>query len=77
MAAEEMRRTVEDLAQALYEEKDPSGLPWGKRGHAVRNPWFRLANQIESQRTANAELWGEEKDLQQMPVLAKLKRMKT
>jgi hypothetical protein len=56
MAAEEMGRTIEDLAQALYEERDPSGLPWGKRGHVVRDPWFRLANQIAaaaSQRTAN------------------------
>jgi hypothetical protein len=43
MAAEEVRRTVEDLAQALYEEKDPSGIPWVKRGQAVRDPWLRLA----------------------------------
>jgi hypothetical protein len=36
---------VEELAQALYEASDPSGLPWLKRGLAVRDPWLQVARQ--------------------------------
>jgi hypothetical protein len=43
MAAGEVRGSVEDLAQALYEARDPSGIPWVKRGLAVRDPWLRIA----------------------------------
>ena len=38
-AEEEVRRSVEELAQAIYEARDPSGIPWVKRGPAVRDPW--------------------------------------
>jgi hypothetical protein len=27
-----------ELAQALYEASDPNGVPWNKRGQAVRDP---------------------------------------
>jgi hypothetical protein len=40
-----MRRSVEALAQTLYEASDPSGIPWAKRGGAVRDPWLRVARQ--------------------------------
>jgi hypothetical protein len=43
MAASDARRSVEELAQALYEASDPSGLPWVKRGLAVRDPWLQVA----------------------------------
>jgi hypothetical protein len=45
MAASDTRRSVEELAQALYEASDPSGLPWVKRGLAVRDPWLQVARQ--------------------------------
>jgi hypothetical protein len=45
MAAPEMRRSVEELAQMLYEASDPSGIPWVKRGLAVRDPWIEVARQ--------------------------------
>ena len=45
MAASDVRRSVEELAQALYEVSDPSGLPWLKRGLAVRDPWLQVARQ--------------------------------
>jgi len=45
MAASDVRRSVEELAQALYEASDPSGLPWIKRGLAVRDPWLQVARQ--------------------------------
>lgn len=45
MAAPEMRRSVEELAQMLYEASDPSGIPWVKRGLAVRDPWLEVARQ--------------------------------
>jgi hypothetical protein len=43
MAAPEARRTVEELAQALYEASDPNGPPWVRRGRVVREPWLALA----------------------------------
>jgi hypothetical protein len=43
MAATGMRRSVEELAQMLYESSDPSGIPWVKRGLAVRDPWLQVA----------------------------------
>ncbi len=45
MAAPGMRRSVEELAQMLYETSDPSGIPWVKRGLAVRDPWLQVARQ--------------------------------
>ena len=56
MTAEEMRRSVEDLAQALYEARDPSGMPWAKRGLAVRDPWLRLARQRIAEAEKSAKL---------------------
>ena len=43
MAAPEARRSVEELAQALYEASDPNGPPWVRRGRVVREPWLELA----------------------------------
>ena len=43
MTAPEARRSVEELAQALYEASDPSGPPWVRRGRVVREPWLALA----------------------------------
>jgi hypothetical protein len=43
MAAPEARRSVEELAQALYEASDPNGPPWVRRGRVVREPWLALA----------------------------------
>ena len=45
MAASDVRRSVEELAQALYEASDPSGLPWVERGLAMRDPWLQVARQ--------------------------------
>jgi len=45
MEASDVRRSVEELAQGLYEASDPSGLPWVKRGLAVRDPWLQVARQ--------------------------------
>ena len=39
----EVRRSVEALAQSLYEKSDPSGIPWVKRGQAIREPWLQVA----------------------------------
>ena len=39
------RRAVETLAQALYEQQNPGGITWAKRGSAVREPWLRRAQQ--------------------------------
>jgi hypothetical protein len=43
MAGTEIRHSVEELAQALYEGSDPSGIPWVKRGRVVREPWLQVA----------------------------------
>jgi hypothetical protein len=36
MEAPEVRRSVEEPAQALYEASDPDGVPWNKRDLAIR-----------------------------------------
>lgn len=41
----ERRRSVEALAQALYEQSDPDGLPWAKRPLVVRDAWLLRAEQ--------------------------------
>ena len=41
----ERRRTVEALAQALYEASDPVGVPWVRRPRIVREAWLTLADQ--------------------------------
>jgi hypothetical protein len=38
-------RSVEELAQALYEASDPAGPPWAKRGRVVREPWLQAARE--------------------------------
>jgi hypothetical protein len=43
MKADAVRQSVEELAQALYEARDLSGISWVKRGPAVRNAWLRIA----------------------------------
>ena len=43
MTALETLRSVEKLAQTLYEASDPGGPPWVKRGRVVREPWLELA----------------------------------
>jgi hypothetical protein len=43
MAAPEGRRSIEELAQTLYEASDPNGPPWVRRGRVVREPWLALA----------------------------------
>jgi hypothetical protein len=45
MAAPEARRSVEELAQALYEASDPNGPAWVRRGRVVREPWLALARE--------------------------------
>jgi hypothetical protein len=39
----EERRAVENLAQALYEAHDPTGIGWAKRTQIVREPWLLRA----------------------------------
>jgi hypothetical protein len=39
------RRSVEALAQALYEGSDPGGIPWVRRPPVVRDAWLLLAEQ--------------------------------
>lgn len=41
----ERRRTVEALAQALYEASDPVGVPWVRRPRIVREAWLTLADE--------------------------------
>lgn len=43
MAEPETRRSVEELAQTLYEASDPNGPPWAQRGRVVREPWLQVA----------------------------------
>ena len=43
MEAPEVRRSVEEPAQALYEASDPDGVPWNKRDLAIREPWLQVA----------------------------------
>jgi hypothetical protein len=43
MASPGERRSVEELAQTLYEASDPNGPPWVRRGRVVREPWLALA----------------------------------
>lgn len=43
MTRAETQRSVEKLAQTLYEASDPNGPPWVKRGRVVREPWLELA----------------------------------
>jgi hypothetical protein len=43
LTGSEVRRSVEALAQSLDENSDPSGIPWVKRGEAVREPWLQVA----------------------------------
>jgi len=45
MAGPEAQRSVEELAQALYEASDPGGTPWVRRGRVVREPWLELARE--------------------------------
>ena len=45
MAVAERRRTVEVLAQALYEASDPVGVPWVRRPRIVREAWLTLADE--------------------------------
>jgi hypothetical protein len=37
------RRTVEALAQSLYETEDSGRVSWAKRAAIVREPWLRRA----------------------------------
>ena len=39
------RRTIEALAQSLYETEDPGGVAWAKRTRIVREPWILRARQ--------------------------------
>ena len=56
MAAPGVRSSVEDLAQILYEASDPSGIPWVKRGLAVRDPWLQVARKQMAQSENVSEL---------------------
>lgn len=44
-AAAGRRRSVEALAQALYEASDQHGVSWAKRTLIVRDAWLRRAEQ--------------------------------
>jgi hypothetical protein len=52
MDGPEVRRSVEELAQALYEASDPDGAPWVRRGRVVREPWLKLAREQIAQSDA-------------------------
>jgi hypothetical protein len=54
MEAPEVRRSVEELAQALYEASDPNGIPWNKRGQAIRDPWLQVARRQIAQSETEA-----------------------
>jgi len=60
MAGPEARRSVEELAQALYEASDPSGTPWVRRSRVVREPWLEVARErialSKNRRQPNDEL---------------------
>lgn len=55
MAEAEIRRSVEQLAQTLYETSDPSNIPWVKRGWAIREPWLQVARQRIAQSENRSE----------------------
>ena len=42
-SAADRQRSVEALAQALYEASDPVGVPWARRAPIIREPWLILA----------------------------------
>jgi hypothetical protein len=44
-ATAQRRRLVEALAQTLYEESDPGGVPWARRPRIVRDAWLLRAEQ--------------------------------
>jgi hypothetical protein len=54
MEIPEVRRSVEELAQALYEASEPNGVPWNKRGQAIRDPWLKAARRQLAQSETEA-----------------------
>ena len=43
MAQSDTSRSIEELAQALYEASDPGATPWARRGRVVREAWLDAA----------------------------------
>lgn len=58
MTGPETQRSVEKLAQTLYEASDPDGPPWVKRGRVVREPWLALARDRMAQSENRRETSG-------------------
>ena len=54
MEAPEVRRSVEELTQELYEASDPNGIPWNKRGQPSRDPWLQVARKQITQSETEA-----------------------
>lgn len=55
MAESKVGRSIEELAQALYEGNDPSGIPWVKRGRVIREPWLQVARKQLAQSGSQSE----------------------
>lgn len=55
MAGPGTRRSVEELAQTLYEASDPSGIPWVRRARVIREPWLLRARKQLAQATSPFE----------------------
>ena len=49
MAGREVRRAVEERAQALHESSYPSAIPWVKHGQAARDPRLWVTRQLMAQ----------------------------
>jgi hypothetical protein len=56
MAETDTRRSVEELAQSLYEASDPGGIAWVKRGRVICDAWLHLAQRIAQPENGSADV---------------------
>lgn len=58
------RRSIETLAQALYEASNPGGVAWARRTQIVRDPWLGRARQnLQAIEAAGNTIEGNSQDI--------------